>query len=444
MDNSKVSLFRKYLLISFFLLLTIFRTISYFNFRGTDCDSDWLKPIFPCQWFNVTFELILWIPVILLFSLELIWEHDLKRFLLECKKFWPIFIFVFLALSSLIWSILPGISLYKFSILLMSTILAIYSGYQLDNERLFSILFWFLVGICIANLVFMLFFPGLGMWGGLKIWNGIFWHKIYLGAFMTLSIVIFLLKLFDWKNSSIFVRVINCLVLPASVFLLIMSNSMTGVITSVIIVFICLIFAYWIRRGINFKSIQFFLVLGTGLLFIIIVLLNLDHIFILLGRKPTLSGRIPMWTYLLQNAVSQRPILGFGYGAFWNLEGFRNDMTAAMGFTLQVTQSDNGLMEILLHLGIAGLAIILALFILGLVRAVKFFIKKRTMYSAFPLIFLLFALIMNSTVSFLLETDCFVWAVAIASQVAIDNSNNRGFSNQTNLGAGLQIDTARK
>ncbi len=421
-ERSKTGLIRKYFLIAFFLFMSIYRAFIFVGFRGTNCPSIGITPTSSCEWFNVTFELMLWGIVAVLFILELIWDHGFKPFFSFCVRFWPVFAFVLLAFLSLIWSILPQITLYKISVLIICTLLAIYTGFSMGNDRFLNVLTWFLTVVILVNLIFIPIFPAASMWGGPDLWNGMFWHKIYMGAFLVLAITIYLLKLLNWKKLSFFARGLNVSMLLVAIVLLFKSGSVTGLISAVVMAAVCLIFAGWIRWGKFLKPVHYFAILGIIIAAIILAALNLERILGLLGRNASLSGRIPMWTYLLQNAVKQHPILGYGYDAFWNLQGFREQMTPVMGFSLEVSQSDNGFMEILLHLGLVGIIVLFGLIVLGFIRSIKYFRKNRTLTSAFPMILLIYAIIVNTTVSMLLETDSFVWAVVLASQAALNGS----------------------
>jgi len=150
-----------------------------------------------------------------------------------------------------------------------------------------------------------------------------------------------------------------------------------------------------------------------------LILVNLNSVLDILGRNSTLTGRIPMWKYLYRNVISKRFLFGYGYDAIWNMQGLREQMTLYMNFTRQVTQSDNGFVEIWLHLGTVGLVLLVGLMLAGFVRSVKYLLKERTLSSALPFVILMFAFLANCTVSMLMESDIFVWAVVVASQVAI-------------------------
>jgi len=219
---NKVSFVRKSVLIGLFFLMTIYHAISIFHVPGVNCKSNWLNPIFPCQWFNVIFEICLWAIVLFLFSMELVWDNDFKFFMVACKSVWPIFIFVLLAILSLIWSILFQVTLYKIIVLIMSTIMGIYIGDKMSSRQFLDVLGWFFTVLCILNLGSVLLFPQYSIMPKEfyhLAWKGIFWHRNYLGCFMALGIAVFLLKLLDWKKISGFSKIMNSSMILAVIFL---------------------------------------------------------------------------------------------------------------------------------------------------------------------------------------------------------------------------------
>jgi O-antigen ligase len=79
-----------------------------------------------------------------------------------------------------------------------------------------------------------------------------------------------------------------------------------------------------------------------------------------LGKDPTLSGRTTIWAAVLKPILKQ-PWLGWGYNAFWL--GFKGESAAvAIDIHFPIAQSQNGILEILLTLGVAGAVLVLATF----------------------------------------------------------------------------------
>jgi O-antigen ligase len=80
----------------------------------------------------------------------------------------------------------------------------------------------------------------------------------------------------------------------------------------------------------------------------------------LLGKGATLSGRTGVWQVVFL-AIVKRPILGFGYGAFW-VAG--NPEASRLGQIIGdpgLNNAENGVLQIWLELGIIGVAMLFAM-----------------------------------------------------------------------------------
>ena len=425
---TQASKLRKGILIGLFLFMAIYRSLYIFGIHGVDCPSNWLTPVGPCNWTTVAFELLLWGGVCILFLLELLWGHEFRLLFEGSKKVWPVFLFVFYAVLSLTWSILFSVTFYKVFVLFASTILAVYMGRLLGEERFLNACAWFFAIVCVASLGFVLLLPQYGIMSDPfyhGAWNGIFWHRNYLGCFMALASAIFLIKILAWKSLSRSGKWLNPAMLLLAVSLLVKSKSATGILTVAVLVGLCLLLAAWLHWGRDLKPKHYYVIGGIAVAVIVLICVRLDFILGLLGRNTSLTGRVPMWSYLLQNVISRRPILGYGYGAIWNLEGFRAQLAATLGWSSQVVIGDNGLMDIGLHLGIIGVVLMATLIVAGLVRAAKYFLRERTMFSALPMLLLVFVVVANISLSLILESETFIWAIVVASQVAITDQPQR-------------------
>ncbi len=79
------------------------------------------------------------------------------------------------------------------------------------------------------------------------------------------------------------------------------------------------------------------------------------------GRDPTLTGRTEIWSYLF-TSIAKRPLLGYGYYAFWQgMTGeSANVIMAAHWF---FGYAHNGLLEIILQIGVLGTGLFLLTFV---------------------------------------------------------------------------------
>jgi O-antigen ligase len=419
MSLNKKSILRKSVLIGLFLLMTIYHAIFVFATHGVYCYSDWLTPIFPCFWSSAILEMVIWGIILIVLLMDLFQGHDFKDFFQTLKSTWPVFLFVLLAAISSIWSIAYKITIYQAGVLLMSTTLAIYTGRTLGNKRLLDMLVWFFAVLVILNLGCVILIPQIGIKPPQYAWSGIFWHKNYLGCFVALGISVFVLKLLDWRNIDLLYKIVCLSMLPISVISLVKAESATGILTGIILMGLCLIIAAWLRFEKYLKPLHYYIVLVLFIAVVIMIPINLEWISGLLGRNASLTGRIPLWRYLINHVILKRPVLGYGYGVVWSFGGFREGMADILGWSTPCVIGDNGFVDIVLHLGFLGLSILIGLMVIGFVRSIKYFLKLRTLNSAFPLVLLVFTLVANITHSLMLESESFVWSMVIASQVAV-------------------------
>ena len=92
-----------------------------------------------------------------------------------------------------------------------------------------------------------------------------------------------------------------------------------------------------------------------------------DTIISMLGRRPDLTTRVPMWEDLL--SMVRNPIVGFGYESFW-LGARRQYMADNWGIA---GQAHNGYLDMYLNLGLMGLFFVLSWIVSGLKKVQRYF-----------------------------------------------------------------------
>lgn len=93
-----------------------------------------------------------------------------------------------------------------------------------------------------------------------------------------------------------------------------------------------------------------------------------------LGRTDnveTFTGRTPVWTYLIERYISERPLLGAGYGGFWTGQRI-NDVSANVPWSI-IIYSHNGFIELALDLGLIGVALFCLILSATFVRSAQLF-----------------------------------------------------------------------
>ncbi len=380
-------------------------------------------------------EMIFWAVPTLLIVLELFWEHDWKNYFRTCISNWLAIGFVFLAMLSLIWSIKFNITLYKVIVLMCSTFMAIYIGHIYRLEKILKSLEVFFWIISSLSLAMVLFYPKFGIMTDAfykGAWNGIFWHRNYLGCFMALGIALSLTKILSEKKIELPRTMYYAGLFLFSTFMLIKSKSATGIITAFILVAFVFVLYAWVKLQHKLKRMHYFGFLAIAAVSVIVVLTNLGTVFGLLGRNTSLTGRIPMWGYVFEHLIFQRPWLGYGYGAIWHFQGIRVELAQIFNWGGQVMIGDNGFIDIWLHLGIAGLVVVLLLITYGFIHAIMNLLKSKKLEAAFPIVVLVFTLVANITLSLILESETFVWVIGIALIVSIKKHSDAPKTIQSN------------
>ena len=85
-----------------------------------------------------------------------------------------------------------------------------------------------------------------------------------------------------------------------------------------------------------------------------------DAFLEIIGKDVTLTGRTELWD-LVQAEIAERPIAGWGYFAFWGANPAADAISAQLGWG--VPHAHNGLLEMLLEVGVIGTMLILVIFL---------------------------------------------------------------------------------
>jgi O-antigen ligase len=130
---------------------------------------------------------------------------------------------------------------------------------------------------------------------------------------------------------------------------------------------------------------------------------NVDGLSRLLGRDPTLSGRTLIWG-LVWPSLLKRPILGYGYDAFWlGLKGESAHIESVLGWV--IPHSHNGFLDLGLNLGAVGLVVYLYLWIRSFRKGIEFIRLEHRAIGLLPVTYLCFFALHNLFESSLLASD---------------------------------------
>jgi len=364
---------------------------------------------------KTVYEMALWVLLTVLF----LWiAHDrsiFRKMLSAWGKNWFILIFIMFALVSIVWSSNTIASIYKGISLVGCSVIAAYTGLAYSNKSLFRGFWWFFIFVTIASYATALFFPAIGTHIGYPYygaWRGIFWSKNYMGPIVAFGSLVFLFHIYlSWKK--ILALLVNILFYLLTALLVFLSKCASALILMVILNLGFLLVLAWVKWKKLINKSHYIIGAIVFALLIIIFFLNLNFFLGLVGRDSTLTGRYPLWSYLIHYGWTNHPFLGSGFGATWESNNFRYTTGIAVKWNLTPLVSDNGYIDMFLDLGLVGVVLSISMILFCLYRVARYTFKEQTVISFFPLLLMAFVIIVNLDLSFFLNLEFFTWFLMI-------------------------------
>jgi O-antigen ligase len=246
-----------------------------------------------------------------------------------------------------------------------------------------------------------------GAVGAVVAFHGVFSQKNELSIYM-------LLGLCSWFYLGILQpcrQEVDRKIWPIATLMMMGAMALSKGTTSILTLGLVVILAAWLRiRNPRARLVLLMSVLAGSGTIVALLTFAPDTTMNVIGKDPTLTGRIPLWIECL-HAIAQRPILGYGYGAFWNPDSAWGQYIWQMT-TWVAPSAHNGFLQLLLDLGAVGLALYSIIFgkiIIGTLQA----LRRHTLAEAQWLALALLALVVEN-----FDEGTLAWPDALAIHIA--------------------------
>jgi O-antigen ligase len=336
-----------------------------------------------------------------------------RRVLRAAGTVWPLLALGALAFLSITWSVEPMVTLRRSVSLLAATVVAVYLGERYSINGFARLLAQTLIVMIILVLVLYLFAPeyviDYSAYGGA--WRGLSAYKNTFGDHMAIAVLLLVLVKFHRFNW------IRYLFLLIAAGLLLLSRSANAVVCGVLSLAAIPLWHLMRseRRLLVYPLAALILLLGTYC-----VLAFPEPLFQILGRDATLTGRTQLWAILLP-VIANRPILGYGYAAFW--AGLKPEvLTVWIAAGRLVPVADNGYIDLALSLGAVGVCVLLYVFVQAFRRAIEYLKSEPGSIGLWPITYFCMFAVYNICESTLLTTGTFPFLVfaILATSVAVN------------------------
>jgi len=269
------------------------------------------------------------------------------------------------AFASSSWSIAPDVTFRRSIALLMTTFFGLYLAARYDWREFIELLAGVFLLLAVGTYIAGLLFPGFGVHATIHpgAWKGLWYEKNMMGAQMVVGLLAMACAaVIAPRRRKLW---IFGTVLAAG--LVILSTSTTSLLGMLIALGGMTALGMFRRGGPLPVLVVWGGVAGLGA-FLALVLLAPELFFALVGKDATLTGRTGIWEALFRR-VELRPWQGYGFGAFWV------DPWGPRWFIKNEVQWDapnahNGWLDILVQLGIVGLAMAASHFVISVTAAV--------------------------------------------------------------------------
>jgi exopolysaccharide production protein ExoQ len=326
----------------------------------------------------------------------------------------PLAALVLLAVLSTVWSEDHGVTLRRSIALMATTLFGVDFAVRYSLRDQLRLLVIALGSVVALSVILQVFFPGLIPTYDLAYpdaWVGVFGQKNGFSKIVVLTAIVILASV----RSSLGGMLAAICAVVAAFGLILAAQSMTSFVVFLVLLAV-LIFAPTLRwsKGIRI-AIQAFAGLSV-VPFLLLVVRYRDAITNMLGRSSSLTGRLKIWTLAI-SCVAVKPLLGYGYNAFWNVSPESLRIDAVMNWN--VPHAHNAYLELALELGLLGVALYAATYLLGLYRASEYMRIERGNSTKWPLAYLSFVLMYSFTESTVLAPNTIYWMLFVAAQCSV-------------------------
>lgn len=352
---------------------------------------------------------------ILAVTLFLLLRHgrDAVRYL---PRMWPIVGLALLALASIAWSEYPDVTLRRAVSLLTAALWAWYLASRYNLKDVVAMARQATGLMAISSLVIAVGMPSMGGEDpiGPAGWRGIFATKNDLGMVMAIGTITYFYTLVTARPRfrALAIQLIG-LVLCAG--LLYLARSSTCWLITMLGMVLCL------AVKATHKRVGVAIIIWAGIVLllapaVIIATNQLAAIAPLLGRDAQLTGRVDLWL-ILPSYIAEHPWLGFGLGGFWVADSENVALIwDAIGWN--PPHAHEGWLDLLLELGIVGLALLSLQILQIVVRGIRAVVDGREPDSQYLIVTTFILLIYNISESNLVRPGI-MWVLLIIASTAL-------------------------
>lgn len=339
-----------------------------------------------------------------------------RAFLERLLRFLPFWLVLAAILVSVAWSVAPENTIRRGLGFLTFLLFITWVDTAFGFRRSMVLLLRAVVIAAASGLVLLPLAPHLALDTGdyATALRGVFAQKNGLGAAMLVGVL-------AWAAAAIAegrLGVGRTLVCFALLGFAVLSQSTTSLLLALITLGVGVVLVLAPRYAAAALAMKLGLLVGGLILVMTLPVVGPEELLGLIGKDATLTGRTDLWEAVLA-AVRERPYFGYGYSAFW-IEGQPGPSMVWDRIGWKAPTTHNGMLEILVQLGLLGALLVAVLLATTLRLLVLTWTSPAGPVAQWTVLFLAVHLFLNVNESMLLTTNAgtLLWALAMLTLTA--------------------------
>lgn len=335
---------------------------------------------------------------------------------------WPLALTLAWFLASVAWAEFPALTLKRTAFLIIGYLIAlgIASGAR-SPWQVLGVMGLCFQGVILVDLVSVFVVPHLAMTelGA----AGMHGQKNIAGAIGMMGVVLFVFVGLRAPTRGAALMALATLALFLIFLVLTRSKTSLGLVA------LFLVFVLPLAAGLSFgRILGVALVLAAALVVALFLFVSgllgwgtPEMLEVLVG-DPTFTSRTDIWAFVWDH-ITHAPILGSGYGSFWDVGAANDPLREARSWLASVelgviNQAHNGYLDILLQAGLPGLVGLLVVVGRSLARMVSLMIATRGDRETWTAVAFAFSLLVTLAIYNLMET-ALLSRVHLANQIFV-------------------------
>lgn len=320
-----------------------------------------------------------------------------------------------LAVCSALWSASPQITLQMSIQVGICAFFACYLSTRFTTKHLMQLLIFMGVASALLSIFFALALPAYGVFQGYDggAWQGICDHKNTLGISMAFLLTpVFFTNAYGRGRKLLYSAILLLLIYKSQ------SRSAWFDTASMIL------FVAWLTLARRIRARELApIVLTTAIIGVAAIVLGLHFWSTLatsVGKDPTMTGRAGIYPEVWRS-ILKRPILGYGFGAFWYAGNFESQRIGLAVRWPNIGYAENGFLDLALQTGFLGVGLILMMIGKSAAQGIRFL--RSPDYSpkiGWFLTILFLALLTNIDAGWFMTVNTLDWVLILIACIGLN------------------------